>query len=199
MNTMTRQVCFFLALMAIPTTAWFVLFKPQDRDIQDALTEIARKQQEITRVAELVRGIPALEASLVEGREMVESIEAQLPRRRDVESVLERIWQIAERNGLSVRSVKTQAPVSSMIYMELPLEVSMVGPFEGFYHFLQDLESMPRITRMPTLALQEYGMEVRTNGDAADAPGWVAADFILSIHFADAMGDLADATGGTDQ
>jgi len=139
MNGRTRQIAFFIALLGIPLTAWYVVFRPQNADIADAMRDITQRQRQLDRVAKLAERIPDLEQALHQGEQLVEQVEAQLPRRRDVEGVLENIWQIADRNGLLVRSVKTRPAVPSAVYMELPLEVSMDGPFEGFYRFVLEL------------------------------------------------------------
>jgi len=192
MNTTARQIGFFVALLGIPLTAWYTVFRPQNVDIAEAMQDIATRQSQLDRIAKLAERIPDLMAALVTGEQLVQQIEAQLPRRRDVEGVLENIWQIAERNGMQVRSVKTKPPVPSAVYMELPLEVSMDGPFEGFYRFLLELETMPRITRLSQMSIQEAGMKVR--GPQNELPaGAVATQFTLSIYFADAVPEIASA------
>ena len=194
MNTTARQVGFFVALLGIPLTAWYVVFRPQNAEIAEAMHDIGTRQAQLDRISKLAERIPDLEASLEVGEQLVQQVEAQLPRRRDVEGVLENIWQIAERNNMQVRSVKTKPPLPSAVYMELPLEVAMDGPFEGFYRFLLELESLPRITRLSELSVQEAGLKVR--GPQSDLPpGSVATQFTLSIYFADAVPELAAAGG----
>lgn len=192
MNCTSRQIAFFVALLGIPLTAWYVVFRPQNADIADAMRDIATQQAQLDRIAKLAERIPDLEEALETGERLVQQVEAQLPRRRDVEGVLENIWQIAERNGMQVRSVKTKPPVPSAVYMELPLEVSMDGPFEGFYRFLLELESLPRITRVSQMSLQESGLKVRGPQEELP-PGSVATQFTLSIYFADAVPEIASA------
>ena len=136
MNTTARQIGFFVALLGIPLTAWYVVFRPQNAEIAEAMQDIGTRQAQLDRISKLAERIPDLEAALEVGEQLVQQVEAQLPRRRDVEGVLENIWQIAERNNMQVRSVKTKPPLPSAVYMELPLEVAMDGPFEGFYRFL---------------------------------------------------------------
>ncbi|MDP6987662.1 MAG: type 4a pilus biogenesis protein PilO [Phycisphaerales bacterium] len=196
MNTTARKVGFIAVLLGIPLTAWYVIFRPQNADIAEAMQKITTQQHQLDRISRLAERIPDLEAALATGEKLVQQVEAQLPRRRDVEGVLENIWQIAERNGMQVRSVKTKPPVPSAVYMELPLEVSMDGPFEGFYRFLLELETMPRITRLSQMSIQEAGLKIR--GPQQELPpGSIATQFTLSIYFADAVPEIAAAGGST--
>ncbi|MCP4759590.1 MAG: type 4a pilus biogenesis protein PilO [Planctomycetes bacterium] len=192
MNSHLRQIAFFVALLGIPLTAWYVVFRPQNADIAEAMQNITQRQRQLDTVAKLAERIPSLEQALQQGEQLVEQVEAQLPRRRDVEGVLENIWQIADRNGLLVRSVKTRPAVPSAVYMELPLEVSMDGPFEGFYRFLLELETLPRVTRLSEISIQEAGLKVRGPSNKLP-PGSVATQFVLSIYFADSVPEVASA------
>ncbi|MDP6890082.1 MAG: type 4a pilus biogenesis protein PilO [Phycisphaerales bacterium] len=194
MNTTARKVGFVVALLGIPLTAWYTVFRPQNADIAEAMQDIATRQQQLDRISRLAEQIPDLEVALIAGEKLVQQVEAQLPRRRDVEGVLENIWQLAERNGMQVRSVKTKPPVPTAVYMELPLEVSMDGPFEGFYRFLLELETMPRITRLSRISIQEAGLKIRVPQHELP-PGSIATQFTLSIYFADAVPEIASTRG----
>ncbi|MDP7070833.1 MAG: type 4a pilus biogenesis protein PilO [Phycisphaerales bacterium] len=192
MSGRVRKIAFFVALLGIPLTAWYAVFRPQNADIAEAMRDIAQRQRQLDRVAALAKRIPDLEQALLQGAQLVEQVEAQLPRRRDVEGVLENIWHIADRNGMLVRSVKTKPAAPSAVYMELPLEVAMDGPFEGFYRFLLELETLPRVTRLSELSIQEAGLKVR-GPDNTLPPGSVATQFTLSIYFADSVPEVASA------
>ena len=191
MNNKTfRQAAFVGALICIPLLSWLFVFQPQQEEIDRAIREIDTRNAELEQVALLTQRIPDLEDAVATGHQLVSQIEAKLPPRRDVEVVLEQTWQIAERNGLTVRSFKTKSAVPSGLYMELPLEVSMSGPFEGFYRFLIDLESLPRITRIGEMSIQESGMQLRGPGNELP-PGSIAAQFVLSVYFSDSVPALA--------
>jgi len=186
----TRQVIFVVALLGIPLMAWSLVFRPQNARIAEAMQDITTQQAQLDRIAKLTARIPDLEQALIQGEALVHQVEAQLPRRRDVEGVLENIWELAESSGLMVRSVKTKPPVASAAAMELPLEVMMDGPFDGFYRFLLDLENLQRITRISELSIQEAGLKVR-GPDHELPPGSVTTRFTLSIYFADTAPTLA--------
>lgn len=193
MNVRARQAVFFGALMAIPLAAWCFVFSPRTADIDAAVADIKSRQARLDRLAEVMAQVPDLEAALDEGERLISSVEARLPRRQDVEGILEQIWQMARRQDLTVRSVKTSTPGSSGVYMEQPLEVDMSGPFEGFYRFLLELERLPRITRVSDLTLQEAGRSLTASSE--DAPsGSVSARFVLRIYFADSVPEIAMET-----
>ena len=75
--------------------------------------------------------------------------------------------------------------------MELPLKTVIEGNFDGFYQFLLDLESLPRITRVHQLKILKLGMGPRDN-DQITVGGAMRAEFTLSIYFNDGAGNTGD-------
>lgn len=177
-----REFIFFLVLLAVPVASYFYVFKPRNDDIAQARKEIQDKQDRLDTLAAVAAKIDDMQLAIEQGRESIELIEAKLPSEQDVEGILEQVWQIAKRNKLVVKSVKSDKPVPTARYLELPLKVTMHGEFDGFYQFLLELENLPRITRIHQVELQratgkkEKGMEDLP-------PGSMAADFTLSIYF----------------
>lgn len=184
MNAQLRKAIFFGVLTAIPLSAYVFVFSPRSADIETALTDIKTQQTRLTHMTQVIESAPDFKTSLAEGERLIANVEAKLPRRQDVEGILEQIWQMARRQNLNVRSVKTKEAEGNFLYRELPLEVVMSGPFEGFYRFLMELENLQRVTRMSDLTLKESGRAVQASSEAAPS-GAVSARFVLRIYFAD--------------
>lgn len=176
-----RELVFFIVLLTVPVASYFYLFKPRNDSINRARAEISVKQANLEKLAEVSASIDDIGLAIEEGREKVELIEAKLPSEQDVEGILEQVWQLAKRNRLNVRSVKSDKPVPASLYMEQPLKMVMDGQFDGFYQFLLELENLPRITRMHQLKLERNNGKSSTDADIP--PGWMKAEFVLSIYF----------------
>lgn len=178
-----REFIFFLVLLAVPVASFFYVFKPRNDEIKQAKAEIAVKQARLDTLAQVAAKIDDISLAIEQGQESIELIEAKLPSAQDVEGILEQIWQIAKRNDLQVKSVKSEKPVPAALYMELPLKVQMNGEFDGFYQFLLELENLPRITRMHQCKLTRASDGKATPEDDELPPGSMKAEFILSIYF----------------
>jgi len=177
-----REVMFFIVLLAVPIASFVYVFKPRNDDISAARSEIEIKQTKLEKLATLTRQLEDIGYAIDKGRESIELIEAKLPSQRDVEGILEKIWQIASRNGLAQKSVKSEKPVPAAHYMELPLKVLMEGEFTGFYQFLLELEGLERITRIHKMNLKRAS-ELSGRGRKELPDGWIRAEFTLSIYF----------------
>jgi type IV pilus assembly protein PilO len=178
-----RETVFVLLLLAMPVAAYFFVFQPRAGQIAEARDEIAAKQAKLKELESATKSIEDLGAEIDRLRQAITLVEQKLPAQRDVEIVLRDVWRLAAENNLTPKSVRTDKIVNSSHYAELPIKMTIVGDFAGFYTFLQELEKLPRITRTPEMKLKKQDKQ----------EGVMQADMVLSIFF---EGDKRQATAG---
>jgi type IV pilus assembly protein PilO len=181
-NRGMRDIAFFGVLLAIPIASYFFVFAPRNTEISKARTEITTKRTRLADLSRLTSRIGDLGREIAEREEELEKLNQKLPDREGVDRILEQVTQLAQKSELAVRSVKGEKAVSAGPAMELPLKTVIEGGFEGFYQFLLDVESLPRITRIHSMKISKLGMGPRD--DPKDAVGGaMRAEFTLSIYF----------------
>ena len=168
-----RQLIFFLLLLGMPVAAYFFVFAPRNVQIAEARAEIQRKQTKLDQLEKATRNIEDLGLEIDKLSEAIDMFEQKLPAEREVEVVLQQIWQMAARHGLTPKSIRTDKPVTLSQYSELPIKIVIIGDFDGFYSFLLDLEKLRRITRTSKMTLTKNKKE----------EGKMKADFMLSIFY----------------
>ena len=151
-----RQLIFVLVLLMMPVAAYFSVFKPRNAQIAEAQGEIQRKLAKLRQLEQATRSIEDLGREIEKLAGAIEMFEQKLPAEREVEVVLQQVWELASKHGLTPKSVRTDRPVTSSQYSELPIKMVIVGDFDGFYSFLIDLEKLRRITRMPQMKLSKH-------------------------------------------
>ncbi len=176
-----REIVFFIVLLVVPVASYFYVFKPRNAEIRQAQIEVENKQAKLDKLREVSEKIDDIGLAIDKGRAAIRLVETKLPSARDVEVILEDVWELAAASRLNVKSVKSEKPVPAAGYMEQPLRIVMKGEFEGFYEFLLSLESLPRITRIHEMKLDRQGSG--RGKDDADRSGMMVADFVLSIYF----------------
>jgi type IV pilus assembly protein PilO len=177
-----RELVFLAVLLAVPAISFVYVFKPWNEQIREATVEIETKQARLDKLAEVASKIDDLGLAIERGRKSIELIEAKLPSAREEDVILEQVWRLAEGNRLSVKSVKSEKSVPAANYMELPLQMVMEGPFDGFYEFMLQLENLPRITRIHSMELVRFDERAAATIDRF-TPGAMRASFALSIYF----------------
>ncbi|MDG2093984.1 MAG: type 4a pilus biogenesis protein PilO [Phycisphaerales bacterium] len=188
MNSHARQVLYVCVLLAVPLSAWYFVFIPRNADIDRTTRAIAEREDQLQLISTAISQMGDVRQAVLDGEAAIERVEAKLPSRQDVESILEQVWQVARRNDLTVKSVKTMPAVTSTVYRELPLRVDLEGSFEGYYRFLLELENLPRITRIFNMRIKRPS---RSRMGDDDRPGDIHAEFELSIYFSDETSSLA--------
>ncbi|MCA9289518.1 MAG: type 4a pilus biogenesis protein PilO [Phycisphaerales bacterium] len=178
-----REIVFLLILLAVPVASWLFVFKPQNHDINQATSEIEQKRQKLEQLREVTRHIDDLGLAIEEGRQAIAEIEAKLPSAQGIDGILQNTWEIADRNRLVVKSVKTEKSIPAAEYMERPLKIIMEGEFDGFYEFLLELEQLPRITRIHDLKLERKSGSTNMKQRNAASENAMRAEFTLSIYY----------------
>lgn len=173
MNIGLRHIVVFLVLMALPASSYFTVFKPQNKAIEAARQEINHKRELLEKLREETARNADLARANQEITHRLTEIEARLPSSKELDDVVRRVSDLAVRAGLAAPVLKSATPVEAALYREQPLEMSLSGTFDAFYHFLLELEQMPRITRIPDLVMTRVNTE----------DGVMKVEFTLSIYF----------------
>lgn len=189
-----RDLAFVAVLIAVPIASYFFVFKPRNEEIAKARAEINAKNVRLENLRRLTGRIGDLGREIVEREEELERLNQKLPDREGVDRILEQVTQLALKSNLLVRSVKGEKVAPAGLAMELPLKTTIEGNFDGFYQFLLDVESLPRITRVHQMKITKLGMGPRDNEDAM-VGGSMRAEFTLSIYFNDGTASAAIAAG----
>ncbi len=178
-----REIIFLAILLAVPAASWWYVFNPRNQDIEQATNEIAAKRDKLDQLHEVTERIDDLGLAIEDGRRAIEIIESKLPSEQGIDSILSNTWELARRNQLVVKSVKTEKSLPAARYMERPLQVVMEGEFDGFYQFLLEQEQLPRITRIKNMKLERRnGAKGPVQKDGFSEHS-MRAEFTLSIYY----------------
>ncbi|MEM1423505.1 MAG: type 4a pilus biogenesis protein PilO [Planctomycetota bacterium] len=168
-----RELLFLAVLIAMPAASYWLVFKPQNREITEAKQEIEHKQLMLEKLDEATSQADDLEEQNAQIEASISLVESRLPGNKEVDVVLEQVAEIARKQKLTLKRVKRADPVPNAGYMEQPLEMDIEGDFDDFYVFLLEVEKLERITRMFELSIE---------GDDQNE-GAMTAEFTLSIYF----------------
>jgi type IV pilus assembly protein PilO len=170
-----REKLIILILLAVPVASWWLVFRPQNQEIERAKTEMEHKRSMLDRLAAETARNADLKKANEDIRASVASVEARLPTGKEVDSIVRQVSELAAKVGLDAPAMKSAKPVEAALFMEQPLEMVITGEFKAFYEFLLALEQLPRITRVPDMKIRRHDTE----------NGHLRAEFTLSIYFQD--------------
>ncbi|MGC9454408.1 MAG: type 4a pilus biogenesis protein PilO [Phycisphaerae bacterium] len=188
-----REVMLLALLMAIPVGTWWFIYRPHNLHEAELQRRIEAKQEKLSRLNRATGTIGDLREEISSLEEAVDFFRSKLPNEKEIDKVLQELWQMAEQNHLSTKSIRaiarnkqTSLTDENGPHGEQPIQMKLEGDFEGLYSFLLALENQPRIMRILKMTVQQ----------PRDAPdGYVQAEFLMSVFFERSDGAVASAGG----
>ncbi|MFH1277602.1 MAG: type 4a pilus biogenesis protein PilO [Candidatus Eisenbacteria bacterium] len=129
---------------------------------RDAVEILADAEGSVDR---LDREIRSVETEIAESR-------ALLPRTVNLDGFLEYVGKAAGETETRIEKLTPKVPVEHRLYMELPVEVRVTGPFLSVYDLLIELEHGSRLCRIDRMKIE------------SDREGKCRAEMTLSLFFA---------------
>ena len=168
-----REFVLLAILLAMPLSSYWLVFRPQNQEIEQAEREIEHKRAMLEKLQVATSRSDTLEGANEEIRQGIQAIEARLPSGKEIGSIVREVSRLAVQSGLDQPGMTSGTPIRGSLYWEQPINMTLKGDFDGFYEFLLALEQMPRITRIPDMEI------IRSR----DRDGHLEAEFTLSIYF----------------
>jgi type IV pilus assembly protein PilO len=175
MTSGIRHFVFFVLMIGMAYASWAYMIRPADAALVMQRQALEEKQ---ARLAELDRaGSTAvnLDEQLKQVEKAIRVFESKLPPKSQIHTVLGNVTLIAQKHGLTPKTISALKPSESNGYIEQPLKMELHGDFNAYYAFLLELERMDRITKIRELVLKKKDK----------SEGLTEATFIMSIFFMD--------------
>ena len=152
---------FVVKVIACILTFFLVLFIGYSFHLTDLQVQLAQledqevslKQQYATKAFQAAH----LEAYRVQMKELEASFEAllhQLPRETEVPGLLEDITKTGLGSGLEFEEIKLQPEIPRQFYIELPIQITVLGDYHDLATFVASVTSMSRIVTLHDFALK---------------------------------------------
>ena len=177
MTSGLRKFVFFVLVVAIALIAYRYMIKPANRHLAEARARVQSKLNKLEEFEKATLAAKDLSEQLDQLQEAIKFFESKLPPTSEIHTVLKNVTVIAQKQGLTPKTIKTLDNKNNSGYIEQPLKMQLVGNFNSFYSFLLELEKLPRIMKIRELKLSKQRQQ----------EGRIEADFIVSIFFQNKM------------
>jgi type IV pilus assembly protein PilO len=168
-----REIIFFVVMLALLAGAYTLVFKRANEKRAAIRADIQQKTQALANLNHATAGIEDLNHKIEELQQAITFFQSKLPQEKEIDTILKEVWQMAEANALTTKTIRTLNNQRYASYSEQPIQLSLSGDFNGYYSFLLQLEKLPRITRVMQMNLQKIN----------DHQGEMQAQMTLSIFF----------------
>jgi len=168
-----REISFVVVMLGLLGAIYFLVWDKAQTKIAAMERKTEDKVKALSDLEKATSGVSDVDKKVAELEEAIKFFEKKLPQERDIDQILKEVWNMAEKNQLTTKTIKTMKSQRGATYSEQPIEMTLSGGFGGFYEFLLRLERLPRLTRVSQLNLDKI------NGKE----GEMEAKLVLSIFF----------------
>jgi len=168
-----REISFVVVMLGLLGAIYFLVWDKAQAKIVSMERRTEEKVKALSDLERATSGVSDVDRKVSELEEAIKFFEKKLPQERDIDQILKEVWNMAEQNQLTTKTIKTMKSQRGVAYSEQPIEMSLGGNFSGFYEFLLKLEKLPRLTRVNQMNLDKI------NGKE----GQMEAKLVLSIFF----------------
>jgi type IV pilus assembly protein PilO len=118
--------------------------KTLDRGFSDEITlkESYRTKYHIAANLDLFR------AQMVEAEDTFANQLRSLPNSHEIPGLLDDITFVGTTSGLNFVKLEWQPEISKEIYIELPIDIEVIGPYHSFGQFVSKIAGLPRIVTL---------------------------------------------------
>ena len=150
-----KELIFVLLMAGLVASSYIFVFKPAAEKRSGRERDIADRQKALADLKTATTGIGDLEKKIADLQLAIEFFASKLPQEKEIDKILQELWQMAESNSLQTKTIKTLKSERSGGYSEQLIQMTLSGDFHGFYAFLLQLEKLSRITRVSQLKLDK--------------------------------------------
>jgi len=135
---------------------WFHI-KNLQADLDVVIAEESTLRTELENKAILAANLEAYRQQLVDMQESFGALLRQLPGRTEVPGLLDDVTDQGLGSGLDFSNISLQAEVEQEFYVELPINIEVVGNYHDFGTFVSGVASLSRIVTLHDFQISTSG------------------------------------------
>lgn len=151
MSRSRENLIFAMVTAALLVGFWFLVDRPQRRQLNELNDQIARASAQVAEDATEAQRIPAMRIELERLRAKYADIDQGLPSQQELHEFLREISMTARSQNLIGEEIQPGTPHNGPLYNRLPIVMNFQCSFADLVGFLNKLDRMKRMTRVESL------------------------------------------------
>ena len=134
---------------------WMLFYSSTITDISTVTSEVDRMKSEIAEKQVVAANLPQFESEVERLDEELTKALTELPDKKEVDELLDKISDKARDAGLDVRLFKPQAEQKKDFYAEVPVEIEIGGTYHQVATFFDEVGHLERIVNIDQFSLEK--------------------------------------------
>lgn len=124
---------------------YFLIIKDKITSLESVIAEEATLKQQYQAKYHVAANLELFQAQMVEAEELFAQQLKSLPESHETPGLLDDITFVGTTSGLNFVKLNWQPEITQEIYIELPIDIEVIGSYHDFGHFVSKIAGLPRI------------------------------------------------------
>lgn len=147
----------FLAIM-IAFLGYIGLISDQMETLERSYAQEAEYKDSYRTKYHIAANLELFRAQMVEAEDTFANQLRSLPNSHEIPGLLDDITFVGTTSGLDFVKLEWQPEISKEIYIELPIDIEVIGPYHSFGQFVSKIAGLPRI-----VTLHDFKIEIEND------------------------------------
>ncbi len=132
---------------------YFLYFKAEAQKIDNLDRQIVAARKDLNRARKAARNLPRYQAEIEKTRKEFQEAAVVLPKTKEIPNLLRSISDLGKGAGLDFLSFKPGAEKPKDFYAEIPVDISIRGPYHNMGFFLDQVSKLNRIVSVNNITM----------------------------------------------
>lgn len=157
-----KVISAFLLLVVVLAGGWFLHVQDLQENLERQQSEEVSLKQQFESKVRQAANLEAYKEQMVLMEASFEQLLRQLPSDTEVPGLLEDITSAGLNSGLEFEEIRLLGEVAQQFYIELPIQIRVIGSYHELAAFVSAVASMPRI-----VTLHDFQIESGKGGNVS--------------------------------
>lgn len=163
---MTHKVVGLIFMMIAISVGYLMLVhNPMKEEVSRLETEANRLTREVSRLEQVRQNQAEVIARLEDLNRQLTVAREKLPESAEVPRLLQRIHAQAQTAGLSIERFQRNEDVSRSDFIEIPVQMRLVGTFDEMVNFFYFVGRMTRIVNVRNISMRRTSSGLNPSGE----------------------------------
>ena len=141
------MLAIFLAVM-IAFLGYMALISDQMKSLDSSYKQESELKQSYRTKYHVAANLELFRAQMIEAEDSFSNQLRSLPNSHEIPGLLDDITFVGTTSGLDFVKLEWQPEISKEIYIELPIDIEVIGPYHSFGQFVSKIAGLPRIVTL---------------------------------------------------
>ncbi len=141
------MLAIFLAVM-IAFLGYMLFISDQIKQLERGFSEEATLKESYRTKYHVAANLDLFRAQMIEAEDTFANQLKSLPNSHEIPGLLDDITFVGTTSGLDFVKLEWQPEISKAIYIELPIDIEVIGPYHSFGQFVSKIAGLPRIVTL---------------------------------------------------